>query len=446
MADVQNEQDVVGRAADAPEGASVALLDAYVEVLLRVGINLQPEQTLVIQSMVSPGMRAFAHRVAGRAYALGAGDVIVHWRDASIRRLRALHASERAWNRTPLWEGQEYDALDREGAAYLFLSAPDTDAMAGVDPARLAAMRRAIAQVLVPHYERQMSDQHVWCVAAVATPEWARLVFPDRPEHEALTALWQVIFSATRANAPDPLRAWQDHIVRLESIQRFLNDQHFARLRYRAPGTDLIVALPERHYWLGVTSTTPQGTVFVANIPTEEVFTLPLRTGVEGTVRSSLPIEIGGRSVEYLSLTFERGRIVRYDAETGADALREVIETDDGSHYLGEVALAPITSPCNIGRPMHDVLFDENAACHLAIGDAYATTLVGGQTMTQEQLAAAGANSSTQHVDFMVGSPDLLIEGERASGERMALIEHGNWAGTLLDAVAARLAGDGGLL
>lgn len=435
---MEKPQTTTSRAA-APQGTQTheELLDRYIDVILRIGINIQPGQTLVVNTDPAPEFRALTHRLAERAYALGAGEVIANWRDRTLTRLRALHASEAALCRVPTWRALEYETLDREGAAYLSLTSPDPDAMAGVDPARMALQHQAAASVMAPHWNAEMADQHVWCIVSVATPAWARLVFPDLSPEAGLARLWDVIFTATRATAPNPVAAWDQHIARLASIQGFLNEHHFTRLRYTGPGTDLVVTLPDRHLWLGATSTTPQGHIFVPNIPTEEVFTLPLRTGVDGTVRGTFPFDVGGQSIEGLSLTFERGHIVKYSAEVGGDALREVIESDEGSHYLGEAALAPLTSPCNIGRPTHDTLYDENASCHLAVGEAYATNLQGGQTLSREELAAAGANTSTQHVDFMIGSPDLLIVGETATGERHPLIEHGDWSPTLLSAIAS---------
>lgn len=408
------------------------LLERYIEVILRIGVNIQPGQTLVVNTNPAAVFRTLTHRLAERAYALGAGEVVASWHDPVLARLRGLHASEAALARVPTWRAQQYEVFDREGAAYLSLTAPDGDVRSGVDPTRLALQHHAAASVLAPHWQAEMGDQHVWCIVSVATPAWATLVFPDHDPDEALAALWQVIFTATRANAPDPVAAWQEHITRLASIQGYLNARRFGHLHYTGPGTNLTVRLPERHHWLGATSTTPQGQVFVPNIPTEEVFTLPLRTGVEGTVRSSLPVEIEGQTVEQLSLTFHEGRITQYSAETGSGALRQLIETDEGSHYLGEVALAPLSSPCNIGRPLHNILFDENAACHLAIGEAYPTNILGGQSLSRDEVAAAGANTSSQHVDFMIGSPGLQVEGETVTGERELLIDRGNWSATLL--------------
>jgi aminopeptidase len=276
--------------------------------------------------------------------------------------------------------------------------------------------------------QKQISANAIpWVIAAMATPAWARKVFPDKTPGEALSALWNHIFHATRVDTPDPVATWKAHVGELSHRVEAMDRAHFARLRYRGPGTDLALELPARHRWLGGGATDSRGVFFVPNIPTEEVFSAPQRNGVQGTVRGTMPVLLQGTVVDGVSLRFEDGRIVEYNATQGREALGHLIETDEGSRYLGEVALVTSDSPTFATFPLYNTLYDENVACHLAIGNAYPACIQGAEVMTPEQLAAAGANSSAAHWDFMVGSPELEIDGETADGQRMPIIRNGAW-------------------
>jgi aminopeptidase len=393
-----------------------------------VGTNLQPGQTLVVTTELAAESLPFIHRLAERAYALGAGNVLINWQDQTVLRLRGLHGDEAALNAGPVWQAREREALSQRGAAFLSISAPDPDALAGVDPQRMATIQQASATAFAGYTRSLMASQHVWCVGAIPTTAWARRVFPQLAAEEAVDSLWRYILGVARCETPDPLAAWQEHVQLLTTHMDHLNTLRFQRLRYRAPGTDLTIELPEGHQWLGGGSRTPQGIAFMPNIPTEEVFTAPKKDGVSGTVRSTLPLFARGQLIERLTLTFARGRIVNYAAERGEETLKHIIETDEGSHFLGEVALVPVTSPCNIGTPLYSTLFDENASCHLAIGQAYAACIEGGKELGEAELAARGLNASMAHVDFMIGSDQLAIDGETATGETVPVFRQGNWA------------------
>jgi aminopeptidase len=403
-------------------------IEQYIEVLLRVGANLQPGQTLVVTTELVAENLPFIHQLAERAYALGAGNVLINWQDQTLVRLRGLHGDEAALKTGPVWQAREREELSERDAAFLTISASDPGAMAGVEPQRMATMQQASASAFAGYVRRLMANQHVWSIGAIPTTPWARQVFPKLSAEEAVAALWRYILRVARSDTPDPLAAWQEHIQRLATSQQYMNAMRFRRLRYRAPGTELTIELPEGHQWIGGGARTPRGIAFMPNIPTEEVFTLPKKDGVHGTVRSTLPLYARGQLIERLALTFERGRIVDYTAATGEEVLKHIIETDEGSHYLGEVALVPVTSPCNIGTPLYSTLYDENASCHLAIGQAYAECLEGSKELNEEELAARGVNASLAHVDFMIGSDQLDIDGETASGETVPVFRGGNWA------------------
>jgi aminopeptidase len=321
-------------------------------------------------------------------------------------------------------QGQEF--IDNH-ATLISLVGMDPDAFAGVDPARMGMAMKAQA-IALSSIQKQLSANVIpWVVAAIATPAWARKVFPNKTSDEALTALWDHIFHATRVDTPDPVATWNAHVGELTRRVEALDRVHFARLRYRAPGTDLTVELPTRHRWVGGGATDSRGVFFVPNLPTEEVFSAPQRTGVNGAVRGTMPVLLQGILVDGVRLRFEEGRIVEYDATQGREALAQLIEIDEGSHYLGEVALVTADSPTFATFPLYNTLYDENVSCHLAIGNAYPVCVRGAEEMTPEELLAEGANSSAAHWDFMVGSPELEIDGETSDGQRTPIIRNGAW-------------------
>lgn len=405
-------------------------LERYAELLLRLGVNLQPGQNLILNAGAAPveEVATMMRLLARKAYAMGARNVFPQWDDADIARTRMLLAPEEALSDVQLWRIRWMEEQSDLGSAFLSLAAPDPDLFAGVATERLTAARRANARASERLMAATMKLAHPWSVGAVAIRAWARKVHPDLSESEALAALWAYIFKATRVDQPDPLAAWREHLTQLATHMDALNRLRFARLHYRAPGTNLTIDLPEGHRWEGGGSALQRERPIVPNIPTEEVFSLPARNGVNGVVSATMPLNYNGVLIEGIRLTLDGGRIIDYSATSGADALKSIIETDEGSHYLGEVALVPANSPINVGRPVYNTLFDENAACHIAIGRAYPTCIEGGEAMSQEELAARGVNFSDTHVDFMIGSTELDIDGETASGERVPVFRRGLWA------------------
>lgn len=407
-----------------------AQLERYADVLLRLGVNLQPGQNLHINTGAAPieEVAPFVRVLTRQAYALGARDVFPQWNDADVTRTRMELAPEEALSDVPLWRVRWSEEEVAHGSAFLRLDTPNPDLFAGIATERLTTAQRANAKASMRISEATSKMEYPWCIAAIATRAWARKVHPALGESEAVAALWAYIFKATRIDQPDPLQAWQDHLARLDIHMNALNRANFRRLVYRAPGTDLSVELPAGHRWMAGGATLPSGRFFAPNLPTEEVFTSPARGGINGTVSSTMPLNYNGVLIEGIRLTLDAGRIVSYAATRGEDALGSIIETDEGSHYLGEIALVPHDSPVNVGKPVFDTLFDENAACHLAIGRGFPVCIAGGEAMTADELAARGINASQTHVDFMVGSAELDVDGETASGERVPVFRRGLWA------------------
>ncbi|NBI29295.1 aminopeptidase [Chengkuizengella marina] len=402
-------------------------LEKYAEVTLKVGVNIQKGQKLLIRC----GLTAadFVRLLTKKAYELGAKDVIVDWKDSEITRIKYDNAPLESFQEFPAWVAQGYTELVEEGAAVLSIYSDDPDLLKGVETPKIAAAQKAQGQALSKFREYIQSDKPSWNIIGVSSKVWAAKVFPDVPEEEQVEKLWDAFFSIARIDQDDPIQAWKDHNKKLHDKANFLNEKKYKFLHYDAPGTKLTIELPEKHIWLGGSSPNEKGIDFFANIPTEEVFTAPLKTGVNGYVSSTKPLSYGGNLIDNFKITFDNGKIIDFEAEQGYDTLKTLIETDEGSHYLGEVALVPHDSPIsNSNLIFYNTLFDENASNHLAIGSAYAFSFEGGKKMTRDQLAELGANNSLVHQDFMVGSAEMNIDGETADGKREPLFRNGNWA------------------
>ncbi|HZW99077.1 MAG TPA: aminopeptidase [Trueperaceae bacterium] len=401
-------------------------LRRYADLLLKVGVNLQPGQKLVVRT--STESVDLTRLVVEGAYKLGSPYVEVFWSDEGVTRTRFMHAPDSSFEIVPQENAQAMIRLAKEGAASLSIAADDPDNLAGTDPKRMATYLKNWRPLLKPYYEIAMSDGIAWCVSAAASPAWARRVFPGIPEKQAVEKLWDLIFKAVRLDADDPVAAWRSHLDRLSTAKARLNDKNYAALRFRAPGTDLRVGLAEGHLWDGGSSRTPQDVSFVANMPTEEVFTAPHRERVDGVVRASKPLAYNGNLIDDFELTFEGGVVTKAVAGTGQAALDNILSADAGARRLGEVALVPASSRISrTGVLFYETLFDENAACHIALGKAYAVTVKGGANMNQEEKLAAGLNDSLTHVDFMIGSDQMDVDGELPSGELEPVMRGGEW-------------------
>jgi aminopeptidase len=401
-------------------------LQKYADLTVRLGVNVQPDQTLVIRSTTSAV--AFVRKVVRGAYGAGAKYVYVDWEDDEVNRIRLQHASAESLHEVQEWKVRGYERLAEEGAGFLTILAPNPESMKGIDPKRVAAVMKANRTAMKTYNDYIQSDKVSWSIVAVPTPEWASTVLPELPPNEAVKKLWDLIYTATRVHEEDPVAAWHRHIEEIKRRTKWLTERQFRALRYTGPGTDLTVELPNDHVWIGGGSQTPNGVFFVPNIPTEEVFTVPLKTGVNGVVQSTKPLYYAGQLIRDFSIRFERGRIVEVHAKDGQEILETLIETDEGSHYLGEVALVPHNSPISqTDIVFKNTLFDENASNHLAIGSAYPFCLRGGTTMSEQELQARGVNTSVIHVDFMMGSAQMDIDAKTESNEWVPLFRNGNW-------------------
>ncbi|WP_291634314.1 aminopeptidase [Clostridium sp.] len=403
------------------------LLEKYALLLVKTGINIQKNQTLVVNSPIE--CASFTRIISKIAYIEGAREVVVNWRDELSSKIKFMNAKDEVFLEYPDWQRDFYLSNARKGAAFLSISASDPELMKDVNPDRMSKSRIAASTAIKEYRDRLMSNKNVWCIASIPTISWAKKVFPELSEDEAMEKLWNAIFKTVRVDTVDPVASWETHKSNLKKSMDFLNLNNFKYLQYtNSLGTDLKIELPENHLWLGGSDYTPGGIEFIANMPTEEVFTLPKKTGVNGIVVSSKPLNYNGNLIEKFSLTFKQGKIVDFKAEVGYDILKSIIETDEGSCYLGEVALVPYDSPIsNSNILFYNTLFDENASCHLAIGKAYPVCIKNGENLSDEELAEQGVNDSFVHEDFMVGTEDLRIIGIKADGKEIPIFENGNF-------------------
>lgn len=403
-------------------------LEKYADLIVKTGVNIQKGQTLVITSPIE--CAPFARMIGEIAYQAGARDVVMNWKDELFSKIRFLQAPEEVFEEFPEWQKEFYLSYVKQGAAFISIAASDPELLKDVNPERVAKLQKTSNLALQEYRERIMNHQNAWCVVSIPTKSWAKKVFPQLSEDEAVEQLWEAIFKTVRVDTVDPVAAWSKHKEHLKVSANFLNSHQFKFLHYKnSLGTDLKIELPEGHIWLGGSEYTPEGVEFIANIPTEEVFTLPKKTGVNGIVVSSMPLNYNGNLIEQFSLTFKAGKIVDFTAEKGYEVLKKLIETDEGSYYLGEVALVPYDSPISNAKILYfNTLFDENASCHLAIGKAYPICIKNGENMSKEELEQFGVNDSLTHVDFMIGTQDLEIIGVTLTGKEIPVFKNGNFA------------------
>ncbi|GGF62744.1 aminopeptidase [Paenibacillus albidus] len=402
-------------------------LENYALLAVKIGVNIQPGQTLVLNADIAAA--ELVRLVVRKAYEEGAKWVKVNYTDEIVTRTRYDLAPSDSFLMPPKWQADELEDLARNGAAVLTIISANPDLLNGVEPARITDNQRITGQTLAPYRELLMGNHASWSGIAFPSPAWAAKVFPEAPQEQQVDLLWDAIFKAVRADLEDPIEAWHRHLDGLKARCAVLNERRYRKLHYTAPGTDLTIELPEGHIWCQAGAVNSRGIPFLANIPTEEVFTAPLKTGVNGTVRSTKPLSYGGNIIDGFTLTLENGKVTGFTAEQGQETLASLLAMDEGSAYIGEVALVPYQSPISESGILYfTTLYDENASCHLALGAAYAFTLEEGITMTKEQLAERGMNQSLTHVDFMMGSSEMNIDGITDDGTAEPIFRGGNWA------------------
>ena len=403
------------------------LLSNYAELIVHVGLNMRAGQRLVIQAPIQAA--ELVRKVTASAYKSGVRFVDVLWLDDLVTLARYQYAPRDSFEEFPVYLAKGLEEYGRSGDAFLRVYAEDPDLLKDQDPNLIALAHKTSATYLKTYGQYEMSGYFNWCVVGMPIDSWAAKVFPDIEEGERIGKLWDTIFEVCRLKQGDPVEAWKKHIQGLVARGNYLNQKAYSAVRFRSPGTDLTVGLPEGHLWISGQSTAKNGIPYVANIPTEEVFTMPHKDRTEGVVTATRPLSIAGSLLEDFSLTFEKGRVINYNIPKNETILRELIETDEGSHHLGEVSLVPNSSPISqSGILFYNTLFDENAACHIALGKAYSPTLKDGESLNEGEFAAAGGNDSLYHVDFMIGSAETDVDGIRSDGQVDAVLRSGEWA------------------
>ena len=402
-------------------------LDKYADLAIKIGVNLQKNQKLVVDAPIKAA--EFVRMLTYKAYKAGAKDVYVEWDDDEIDLIKYLNAPIESLKEFPMWKARGYTEMAREGAAFLSIDSPNPDLLKDVDPKRISIAAETYSEAMEDFMFYMESCKVSWSGVCIPSKEWAKKVFPDLDENNAVEALWEKIFSATRINSKEPINAWNVHIDNLKSKLNYLNNKKYKKLHYKSSTANLKIELPDNHIWIGGGVNNEKGTYFIPNIPTEEIFTAPLMSGVNGAVKSTKPLIVRGKSIRNLTLEFKSGRIVNFTADEGYETFKNLIETDEESCYLGEVALVPFNSPIsNSNIIFYNTLFDENASCHLALGMAYPMCIKGGEEMSKGELKKNDLNTSLIHVDFMIGSPDLNIDGETIDGKYEPIFRNGDWA------------------
>lgn len=406
-------------------------IDKYVELVIQKGINIQKGQILVINSPVE--VYDFTRKLIKQAYELGASEVVVHWNDEVVGKYKYVYGAEDIFDTFPEWQKESMEYYRKKGAAFLSVYATDPNILKEVDKTRVARFQKAKSLALKEYYENVMGNSNQWCVISVPTQAWAKRVFPELSTEVAILEMWKLILKIVRADKENPILEWENHLNTLKARMDYLNKKRFAKLIYRnSLGTNLEIELPEGHKWISGGEKSKAGVEFVANIPTEEIFTMPHREKVNGVVVSSKPLIYGGSVIDKFTLTFKDGEVINYSAEVGEEILEKLLSMDENSKYLGEVALVEYDSPISKSeRVFYNTLFDENASCHLAFGGAYPVCLENSEGQSEEELKERGMNNSLTHEDFMIGTEDMEIVAIDSEGKETIIMKNGNFVFTL---------------
>ena len=396
-------------------------------MILTKGINLQPNQNVILRT--NTAAMDLNRIIVKRAYELGAFNVYVDINDDEIGKLYLSLAPEESLEKFYTYKIDGFVQMLKDNAAVISILCPNPDLYKDVSSLRLGKANKA-SSIASKEFGKMISNSEAsWTIAAYVTDEWARKVFPYSELKLAKEKLWEKVYEATRVNLDNPIKAWDEHSSLLSNICAKLNGYNFKYLWYKSSTCDLKIELAENHVWLGGSDKNKYGVDFVANIPTEEVFTVNNKYGINGHVKSTKPLNLSGTMVTNFSFDFKDGKIVDFSAETGYDVLKNYLDIDEGARYIGEVALVPFDSPISkTNMVFQNTLFDENASCHLAFGRAYPSCIKGGDMMSEEELEKVCINVSLTHIDFMVGSDDLSIVGETFDGEKVEVFKEGNWA------------------
>ncbi|WP_417741792.1 aminopeptidase [Salipiger sp.] len=403
------------------------LVQRLADVAVRTGLNLQPGQELVLTAPIdaAPLVRA----VAAAAYEAGASLVTPIFSDPGVSLARYGKADDESFDTAAGWLYEGMAKAFERGAARMAIVGEDPMLLAEQDAAKVSRAGKANSAAYKPALEKIANFEINWSICAWPGKAWAERMFPDLAPSEAQAKLAEAIFAASRVDRDDPVAAWAEHNATLRSRTEWLNDQRFSALHFKSPGTDLTVGLADDHEWHGGASEAQNGVVCNPNIPTEEVFTTPHAHRVDGTVRSTKPLSHQGSLIDGIEVTFKDGRIIEAKADVGGDILRELIATDEGAARLGEVALVPHSSPISqSGLLFYNTLFDENAACHIALGQCYSKCFLDGASLSAKEMAEKGGNASLIHVDWMIGGADTDIDGIKPDGTRVPVFRGGEWA------------------
>ena len=405
------------------------LLKKYADFIVRVGVNPQPGQTLVINCSLEAA--PLARLCVRSAYEAGARDVQVNWKDNTVSRTQMELGSEEALCDNKPWQLRRYlDYAESEGGVcVLHLIADDPEVYAGLDGAKISRVNAAARKFMAPWREYTMNDKVQWSIAAMPSAPWAKKMFPELDTDAAIEKLWQLIFDVCRVTGGDPVNEWKAHLDRLMTLRDKMNAFDLESVHFKSSnGTDLTVGLADKASWESAGSKNEKGVDFLPNIPTEEVFTAPHKDKVDGIVYGTKPYVFNGQLIKGFHVTFKDGKVIEHGAEEGADLLGQLLDTDEGSRHIGEVALVPASSPINrSGALFYSTLFDENAACHIAFGASYPGTTADGTSLSKEELLARGMNQSAIHEDVMIGAEDSEITGKCRDGRTVELFKNGIW-------------------